>query len=192
MFPDLLRERIAGILELSDPQIDILQAHYELLVRWNKTLNLTRVESMEQAVERHYAESLFLAAHLPPEPLRISDIGSGPGFPGFPVAVARPDCEVTLIESHQRKSVFLREAVRNLKNARVLPRRAENVEETFDHAISRAVSYEDLRIPLRKLARTADLLTGSEDPPASLGFHWRESVPLPWGKQRYLRIGIQS
>jgi 16S rRNA (guanine527-N7)-methyltransferase len=83
-----------------------LRAHFELLQRWNKSLNLTRIDS----VERNYGESLFLGRHLPPGPLRICDIGSGAGFPGFPVAVLRPDCEITLIEAHQRKAVFLKEA----------------------------------------------------------------------------------
>ena len=58
------------------------------------TLNLTRIDS----IERNYGESLFLGGILPPGPLRICDIGSGAGFPGFPVAILRPDCQVTLIE----------------------------------------------------------------------------------------------
>lgn len=181
-----------GILELSDAQTKMLEAHYDLLLRWNKTLNLTRVEAMEEAVERHYAESLFLAAHLPSVPLRIADIGSGPGFPGFPVAVVRPDCGVTLIESHRRKAVFLKEAARGVGNVHVLASRAEDIEASFDHAVSRAVSYQDLRAPLRHLAAAADLLTGVEEPPEWLGFRWREAVSLPWGKQRYLRIGTRT
>ena len=112
MFADILRARLACIIDLSPAQVSALDAHYQLLLRWNRTLNLTRVESLEEAVERHYCESVFLASHLPAGPLRVADIGSGAGFPGFPVAVARPDCQVTLIESHQRKAVFLREASR--------------------------------------------------------------------------------
>ena len=96
-----------------------LQRHHELLERWNQRLNLTRIDS----VERNYGESLFLGKHLPEGPLRICDIGSGAGFPGFPVAVLRPDCEVTLIESHQRKAVFLKEAARGIANIRVLAKR---------------------------------------------------------------------
>ena len=86
MFADLLREKLAGIVDLCPAQIELLQQHYELLLRWNKTLNLTRIERLEEAVERHYGESLFLAAHLQADPLRIVDIGSGGGFPGLPVA----------------------------------------------------------------------------------------------------------
>jgi 16S rRNA (guanine527-N7)-methyltransferase len=171
--------------------VEALGALYQLLLRWNRTLNLTSIKRMEEAVERHYCESLFLGTHLPQGPLRIADIGSGAGFPGFPVAVLRPDCSVTLIESHQRKAVFLREASRKLPNVRVLARRAEDVGEQFDWAISRAVSYEDLASFLKKLAASVDLLTGGEAPPDGIGFVWQPPIPVPWGTQRFLRIGHQ-
>jgi 16S rRNA (guanine527-N7)-methyltransferase len=191
MFADLLRQRLAGIVELSPGQVEALEAHYRLLLRWNRTLNLTSIRKIEEAVERHYCESLFLGTHLPQDLLRIADIGSGAGFPGFPVAVLRPDCSVTLIESHQRKAVFLREASRSLPNVRVLARRAEDMNEQFDCAISRAVSYEDLASFLKNLAPNADLLTGGEEPPGGIGFVWQPPIPMPWGAQRFLRIGHQ-
>jgi hypothetical protein len=105
------------------------------------------------------------------------------------VGVVRADCAVTLIESHQRKSVFLREATRRLDNFRILSVRAEEVQEEFDHVISRAVSYQDLIPCVKNLGISADLLTGEEVPPDGLGFVWKEPVPLPWGKQRFLRVG---
>lgn len=188
MFADALRVRVAEFLDLSAAQIELLEAHYELLVRWNKTLNLTRIEDFEEVVERHYAESLFLAAHIPKGPQRIVDIGSGPGFPGIPLGIVRPDCSVTLVESHQRKAVFLRECTRSMPNFGVAAIRAESAEGVFEIAISRAVSYEDLSRCLRKLAPSAALLTGIEEPPADLGFDW-SSIPLPWGRQRFLRLG---
>jgi 16S rRNA (guanine527-N7)-methyltransferase len=184
-----LRDLLAERFPLTQEQLDALQAHYELLVRWNRILNLTRIEDAREAAERHYGESLFLASHLPAGSLRIADIGSGAGFPGFPVAVARPECTVTLIESHQRKAVFLREASRAVKNVRVLPVRAETVKEQFDWLVSRAVSYEDLGRTLSRLAPSATLLTGAEAPPPDLQFSWKEPISLPWGKQRFLRVG---
>ena len=191
MFAELLLQKLSGIVELSSEQIAILQEHYELLLRWNRKLNLTAIDTLEEAVERHYCESLFLGVHLPSRPMSIADVGSGAGFPGFPVAVLRTDCQVTLIESHVRKAVFLREASRNLTNMRVLTMRAEQVQTTFDSVISRAVSYEDLAPMLRRIGRRADLLTGGEAPPSALaGFHWLRPVPLPWGTQRFLRTGV--
>jgi 16S rRNA (guanine527-N7)-methyltransferase len=174
---------------LTAEQEAALEAHLELLLRWNKSLNLTAIRSREEAIERHYCESLFLGSRLPAGPLRIADVGSGAGFPGFPVAVLRPDCAVTLIESHQRKAVFLKEAARKTPNVRVLAKRAEDIAEAFDWVISRAVSYEDLAPFLKKLAPNADLLTGAEGPPASLGLVWDPPVALPWGKQRFLWAG---
>lgn len=170
-------------------QEEALVAHLELLMQWNKSLNLTAIRSREEAIERHYCESLFLASRLPAGALRIADVGSGGGFPGFPVAVVRPECSVTLIESHQRKAVFLREATRKIPNVRVLARRAEDVAETFDRVISRAVSYADLAPFLKTLAPSADLLSGAERPPDSLGFDWETPVALPWGNQRFLWTG---
>jgi 16S rRNA (guanine527-N7)-methyltransferase len=135
-----------------------LEAHYELMLRWNAKLNLTRITDREEAWERHYKESIFLAHKLPPGPLKIADVGSGAGFPGIPIAVLRPECTVTLIESHQRKAVFLREATRGLPNVRVLAMRAEAVTETFDWIVSRAVSPKE--VLKLKFAPNIALLTG--------------------------------
>ena len=189
MFPELLRQRFP---DLEAGKIALLEAHWELLRLWNRKLNLTTISNLEAAVERHYAESLFLGLHLPPGPLQVVDIGSGPGFPGFPVAILRPECTVTMLESHQRKAVFLREATRKLANVRVVAKRAEDVAGGFDLAISRAVSYEDLEGSLRRLAPRAMLLTGQEAPPESLGFVWEPPISLPWGERRFLRVGTAN
>jgi 16S rRNA (guanine527-N7)-methyltransferase len=189
VFAELLRERLAGIVELSAEQVEALEAHYRLLERWNRSLNLTSIEKLEDVVQRHYCESLFVGRVLGPLPQKIADIGSGAGFPGFPLAVLRRDCAVTLIESHRRKAVFLKEASRTVDNVRVLAMRAEAVGEKFDWVVSRAVSYEDLAGCLPGLAARVALLTGVEPPSASLAYEWEVPIPLPWGKQRFLRVG---
>jgi len=191
MFRELLRQKLAGVASLPPHELRALEEHYQLLVRWNRVLNLTSIEGVEKAVERHYCESVFLAVHLPGGSLRVVDLGSGAGFPGFPVAVLRPNCSVTLVEAHRRKAVFLREASRQLPNVRVLSVRFNEVTEApFDRVISRAVSYQDLTPALRRIGRAADLLTGEEGPPESLGFVWEAPIPLPWGKNRFLRSGV--
>ncbi|MBV9744084.1 MAG: 16S rRNA (guanine(527)-N(7))-methyltransferase RsmG [Acidobacteriia bacterium] len=192
MFRELLVEKTAAICALKPAQAMALECHYNQLVKWNRTLNLTSINSVEEAVERHYCEGLFLAAHLPAQDLRIADIGSGAGFPGFPVAVLREDCIVTLIESHRRKAVFLQEVSRYLPNIRVLASRAGQVSEHFDRAISRAVAYKDLIPVLKNMANAADLLTGGEAPPAEIGFIFSTPIRLPWGRNRYLRQSICS
>ena len=188
MFADLLRQRLGGVATLTSQQIEQLQRHYELLLRWNKVLNLTSVRA-DEIVERHYGESLFLGAHLPAGRLRVADIGSGAGFPGFPVAVLRPDCQVTLIESHQRKAVFLKEASRDLTNIRVVSKRSEDVTERFDWAISRAVRLNDVQMVAKRLGSFVMFLGGEADLSSS-GFS--ESVPLPWGKRRYLLVSRET
>src|ERR1700692_4023501 len=104
---------------LTPQQLTLLEQHYRLLLRWNQKINLTRITNLQDAVRYHYCESLYLAARLPAGALRIIDIGSGAGFPGIPVAIYRPDCSVDLVESHQRKAVFLREAARRSMNVRI-------------------------------------------------------------------------
>ncbi len=192
MFRKHLAQLLAQLCPLPEERLTLLEQHYRLLVKWNKVLNLTRVDRPEEAAERHYAEALFLASRLPEGQFRVADIGSGAGFPGIPAAIFRPEWAVTLIESHQRKAVFLREASRGLSNVRVLAMRAEAVTETFDWAISRAVSYAGLEPSLRRLAKRAALLTGAEEPPAALGFAWEEPVALPWGEQRFLRVSRET
>lgn len=191
MFGDLLLARAAALTPLSPDQIVSLARHYELMLRWNKVLNLTRITEAAEAIERHYIESLFLGIHLPLGALCIADVGAGGGFPGIPLAVLRPDCDVTLIECHQRKAVFLREATRELSNVRVTSRRAEELEGRFDWVTSRAVSYEDLREPLRRLADRALLLGGQEAPPEDWRWTW-DTVAVPGRQGSYLRIGTKS
>src|SRR6266853_1771414 len=144
-FADLLKQELQGRVDLSDSQIAQLHEHYELLQRWNRKINLTSIPSGAEAVIRHYCESLFFGANLPiTEKATIADLGSGAGFPGVPVAILRPEWTVALIESHQRKAVFLREASRGLGNVVVLANRAGDVEGSFDWLVSRAVDAKDV------------------------------------------------
>jgi len=191
MFAELLRSKLAGICELSEAQIERLKLHYELLTRWNKVLSLTSVRTLEEAVERHYCESVFAACHLPDGPISVADVGAGAGFPGIPIAIVRCQSSVVLIESHRRKAAFLREASRDLANLRVAAQRAEDVAERFDWVVSRAVRYSDVAGALKKLGRNAELLTGEVRAADLAGFNWQEPIRLPWGERRYLWIGEQ-
>jgi 16S rRNA G527 N7-methylase RsmG len=189
VFAELLRKRISSLVELSATQINQLEEHYNLLIKWNKVLNLTGLYKVEEIVERHYCESIFLAVHLPFGTLSIGDVGSGAGFPGVPVAIVRSECLVSLIESHQRKSVFLREATRGLRNVQVLPKRVEDLAGTFDWAVCRAVRFSDIERPVSAITARIAIL-GTNQPPASC-FTWNSPVQLPWGRQRYLWLGTR-
>jgi 16S rRNA (guanine527-N7)-methyltransferase len=188
VFANLLRRCCA----VTDEQARLLEAHYSLLRRWNRVLNLTAIEDLEEAVERHYCESLFLAERIPDVAgLRVADVGSGAGFPGFPVAVFRPRSAVTLIEAHQRKAVFLREASRVIANVRVVPKRAEEVRESFDWVVSRAVSMADLGKSARHLGSRFALLAGLEGPAAEWGVAW-DVIPIPGSRRRNLLVSRET
>src|SRR5438045_1628843 len=140
MFRDLVAREFAPYRYLTSEQLDKLEAHYHLLLKWNDRINLTRIRRLEDIVRLHYCESLFVGTLLPPGHHRIVDVGSGAGFPGIPIAILRPECAVTLVDSHQRKAVFLREASRNLLNVKVIAGRAEDLAESFDWLVSRAIA----------------------------------------------------
>lgn len=182
MFRELLATEYAPYGVLSEEQLIRLEEHYSLLTLWNKRMNLTRIGHLDEIVKLHYCESLFLGRALPGHRLRIVDVGSGAGFPGIPVAILRPDCSVDLVESHQRKAVFLREASRHLSNARVLAFRAEACEPTYDWMIARAVRPSD--VVALKLADNNALLVGAKDAAGLPG----SSVPIPWGHDRVLAM----
>ena len=170
----------------------MLHGHYQLLTRWNQVLNLSSIRTLEAAVVRHYCESLFLAANLPAGAHSVADVGSGGGFPGIPIAVLRPKCEVVLIESHQRKAVFLKEATRGYANVRVIAKRAEQVQERFEWLVSRAVAWEHVMGLAPSLASNLALLVGAEDASNILktqGMSWNATIVLPWGEHRSLVIG---
>jgi 16S rRNA (guanine527-N7)-methyltransferase len=184
-FKELLAAEFAPFGLLSAEQLELLERHHALLVRWNQRMNLTRIENLEDAVRLHYCESLFLGRQMPSGKLRIADVGSGAGFPGFPVAALRPESTVDLIESHQRKAVFLREASAGAPNVRIVGERAEAVAHTYDWVISRAVLPVDV-LSLKLAANTAilmalaDLGTLKEEP--------KVVTPLPWGTGRVLAM----
>lgn len=114
-------------LDLPAETIKQLGEYYSLLTRWNDRLHLVAPCSPEEFAVRHVLESLMLLQHLPPN-ARVADIGSGGGLPIIPCLIAR-DLEATLIESSQKKSVFLREISTQLHlNATIVPRPFEQVE----------------------------------------------------------------
>ncbi|MBE2291187.1 MAG: 16S rRNA (guanine(527)-N(7))-methyltransferase RsmG [Xanthomonadaceae bacterium] len=117
-------------LALATPLLDYLG----LLLRWNRTYNLTAIRDPDEMVVRHLLDSLAMHPHV--QPGALADLGTGPGLPGIPLAIARPDLQVALVESNGKKARFLREAVRHLKlgNARVLESRAEAVAEPGAYA----------------------------------------------------------
>src|SRR5690606_15663763 len=135
--PEPLRQRLAdGLATLGlDPALAApLLDYLALLLRWNRTYNLTAIRDPEEMVTRHLLDSLAMHPYV--RPGALADLGTRPGLPGIPLASARPAVEVTLVESNGKKARCLREAVRQLRlgNARVLEARAEAVAEPGAYA----------------------------------------------------------
>lgn len=183
---------MVGICEVSAEQLDLLWHHYRTLTRWRTKVNLMSDRGLAEIIRKHYCESLFLAAHLPPGPLSVADVGSGAGFPGIPVAVVRPDCQVTLIEARTRKAVFLKEASRHLPNVTVAHCRAEDLDLRFDWLVARAVAWPEISRLIPKLSHRLALLV-SENTAEQLRqlslLRWDSVLPIPWRTRSVMMMG---
>jgi 16S rRNA (guanine527-N7)-methyltransferase len=131
-----------------------LSTYLDLLLKWNARTNLTAIRDPEEIVRRHFGESLFAARHLAADTKTLLDFGSGAGFPGLPTALLHPHIQVTLAESQNKKSTFLREAVRtlNLPNVEVWAARAETLPpgQQFNTVTLRAVDNMEAALPAAK------------------------------------------
>src|SRR5271168_1984593 len=106
--PALSESAIATLLTPYLPEVPAtllpqLSTYLDLLLKWNARTNLTAIRDPEEIVRRHFGESLFAGRHLDPDPQTLLDFGSGAGFPGLPIALLRPDIQVTLAESQNKK-----------------------------------------------------------------------------------------
>lgn len=99
--------RLLPELDLDSSVLAALHQHYEELRRWNRSVSLVGPGTGVAVVERHYGESLAALPFLSAGRGRLVDVGSGAGFPGLVLAIARPGLEVTLLEARQRKAAFL-------------------------------------------------------------------------------------
>src|SRR4051812_38060441 len=141
----------AGVT-LDDAQLSQLDAYIDALLAANQQMNLTRIDTRAAAEVGHVGDALTLLPHLPRERHRLADVGSGGGIPGIPLAIVRPDVQVLLIESTQKKATFLAQAARQLglTNVTVSSKRAEDEarsatnRESFTVVTARAVA--ELRV----------------------------------------------
>jgi 16S rRNA (guanine527-N7)-methyltransferase len=132
---------IAGLgLKFEPRQQGLLLDYLALLTKWNRVYNLTAIREPERMVSHHLLDSLAIVPHIDGE--NILDVGSGAGLPGIPLAVARPDISVTMLDSNQKKTAFIQQAISalGLKNAQVISDRVERLRtpRPFDVIISRA------------------------------------------------------
>jgi 16S rRNA (guanine527-N7)-methyltransferase len=141
-----------GSPHLPDPGIDLprearakLAAFLSLLVKWNKTYNLTAIREPERMLTHHVRDALSVLPHLPQRAgLRVLDVGSGGGVPGVPLAIARPEWHLVVLDGNRKKGAFLQQAAieLSLPNVEAVTARVEDYAPAapFDVVIARALS----------------------------------------------------
>ncbi len=191
--------KAAGLAPLDVEAVRLLSAYVSLILRWNTRVNLTAIRDEDGVIERHVIESIKVSFELPKGIGTLLDFGSGAGVPGIPIAICRPEVNVTLAESQNKKAAFLMEAVRVLGlNAKVHSGRAEELRLRFDCVTLRAVdkmaeavnSAAGLVAPggwlaLMTTAVGADQLKTA----AGAGFAWADALSLAGSDARILALG---
>jgi len=189
-----------GVLPASDLTVGI-RTYIELLLKWNRTVSLTTVTEVDQILAFHFGESLFALPMLPVEKSRLADVGSGAGFPGIPLAMARPSLAVTLIEPNAKKFAFLNEVVRQLSLANVSAVRGRTGDlqfsnEEFEVVTARAVGQFDDLLGWAKTRINSGgkliLWVGDEDMNQILSdkrFEWSSPERIPHTDRRFVLSG---
>lgn len=191
-------------IQLTDQQIVYIHEYMRLLLQWNEKLNLTAIRDPLEILHRHFCESMFAATAVPVEIGRLADIGSGPGFPGLPLKILRPELQVFLVESNIKKGTFLAEVIRHLDlaGATVLIGRYEEMGEELaplDYVCSRALGefgpFLEWAASDRIAAGNVVLWIGGRDVDEarrSTNWEWQEPIAVPNSLRRYLLVGTKK
>lgn len=135
-------------VKMKDKQAAQFQTYMELLLEWNEKINLTAITEPEEIVEKHFVDSLTpLSVFSLKENAKVIDVGTGAGFPGIPLKIVRPDIQLTLLDSANKRLLFLKEVCSTLGlHAHFVHKRAEEagldkkMREGYDMAVARAVA----------------------------------------------------
>jgi 16S rRNA (guanine527-N7)-methyltransferase len=202
---EIARELADYGVELPELRLQQLSAYLELLLRWNRRVNLTAIREPRQIVRRLFGESLYLADLIDLKGWLV-DVGSGAGFPGLALKLAAPDLRVTLIESRQRKCAFLKEVARTcrLEYVDVVGERFENWAATThrggrpDYITTRAVAMgRKLLASMRELlgpggkgvfVTTTELTARIQE--AGIGWKWEAPLEIPHSGGGVILVGI--
>ena len=179
-------------LTLAPEQIDQFLAYLELLLKWNRKMNLTALRSPREIIIHHFLDSLLLLPHLP-QNARLLDIGSGAGFPGLPLKIARPGLTIDLVEATAKKASFLKEAVRRLgfSGMNVIPvflgkePVALPPEVSWDFFVSRGVKLEAVLRAVKPFWGPAQRLLLMKGP------DWREEIEKLGPSLKKQQVGVE-
>ena len=147
-FKELMNENSKELnIELTDLQLEQFYNYMNILIEWNKFMNLTGITEPEEIITKHFIDSLTVLDKIGKN-ATIIDVGTGAGFPGIPIKIAFPETKVVLLDSLNKRIKFLNEIIEklNLKNIETIHGRAEeygrnkNHREKYDIAIARAVA----------------------------------------------------
>lgn len=157
----------------SEKQIEKFYAYMNILIEWNKKINLTAIIEPKDIILKHFIDSLTILKYIN-ENDKIIDVGTGAGFPGIPLKIMKEDLDITLLDSLNKRINFLNEVITslNLKNIKTVHARIEDAgkdisyREKYDITISRAVSnlatLSEYMLPLTKINGYCICMKGAE------------------------------
>lgn len=136
-------------ISMSERQEQQFMRYYELLIEWNKVMNLTGITEFDEVMQKHFLDSLTIVKGIDKkENLRVLDVGTGAGFPGIPLKIMFPDWEIVLLDSLNKRIKFLNEVVTQIGVEKITTihgraedfARQDEYRECFDLVVSRAVA----------------------------------------------------
>ena len=160
-------------IDLNDEQLDKFKKYMDLLLEWNEKINLTAITEEDEVILKHFVDSMTVLKYID-EGTYIVDVGTGAGFPGIPVSIAKTNVNVTLVDSLNKRINFLQEVISeiDLTNIKAIHSRAEDFgqnkehREKYDISVSRAVAnlsvLVEYLLPLVKVGGKCICMKGSE------------------------------